>query len=173
VNPDVTECKDLPREGSNASCSNGVDDDKDGLEDCEDPACRAEGIVVCNGMTPVDVDPADYTMLSNAACSNGTDENMNNFTDCDDFGCQLNGDVTVCPEANDAECSDGVDNDDTDDFVDCGDFSCSQNPNVTVCDQEISYADCSDGLDNNGNDFADCNDFSCNPSNGPKSPACL
>jgi hypothetical protein len=167
----VTACKDLPAESTNASCSNDMDDDLDGLEDCADPGCRREGIVVCNGMTPVDVDPADYTMLSNEQCSDTMSNDTNMFVDCEDFGCSINPDVTVCPEANDVECSDNMDNDGNT-FIDCGDFSCSMNPYVMVCDHELSFIECSDGIDNDGNNHVDCDDNSCNPDMGPKSPAC-
>jgi hypothetical protein len=163
-------CLNLAAEVSTTLCADGLDNDADGKADCEDPDCQREGVVVCNGTTPVMVDPAMYGALSDAACSNGVDDGMaNNKIDCQDFGCLHNADVSVCKENNDAECSDGIDNDGNG-FSDCKDFSCSKNPNVTVC--ETSFAQCSDGIDNDGDGFADCGDFKCNPMNGPKSPAC-
>lgn len=174
INPDATECHGLPREGTNALCADGIDNDKDSLTDCDDTNCQREGIVVCNGTTPVDVLPADYASLAEAACTDGDDNDNNTFLDCNDFGCSQNPDVEICPEANDAECDDGVDNADTDDFVDCDDFSCSANPNVTVCGPtELSAAECMDGISNNDNPFIDCNDFSCKPSSGTPAAPCL
>ena len=117
---------------------------------------------MCDGTTEVAVPMAQWDSASATECSNGIDEDGNNFEDCADFGCQINPNVDVCPESNDADCSDGVDNADTDDFIDCEDFSCNRNPYVTVCGElELDYTTCSDGVDNDGNGFADCNDFSC------------
>jgi hypothetical protein len=181
-NPEVTFCKDLPSENTNAACSNGMDDDEDGQIDCADNRCRREGIVVCNGMTPTG-EMAPFTMAANAQCSDGINNDMfQMFTDCDpadafqdDFGCTMNPDVTVCPEANDAECSDGIDNgNDSGMEIDCEDFACSHKPSITVCMHELSYADCTDGMDNDGNGRVDCDDFSCSSPNGQDTnPACL
>jgi hypothetical protein len=162
-------CTDLI-EATNATCSDTMDNDLDGLVDCDDPRCQDEGIVVCDGTTPVTVAPAEYTTQSNTECSNGADEDGDTRADCMDFGCSQNPDVTVCPgEANDELCSDGMDNDDNG-FMDCMDFSCSRNPFVTVC--ESGYERCSDGIDNDGNGFGDCQDFACTPMSG-RSPACF
>ena len=166
-------CAAPPAERFNAACADGVDNDMDGFTDCEDPACQAEGIAVCDGTTPVAVDPGDYGTASDAECSNSVNEDGNGFTDCMDFGCSQNPDVTVCPGENSDElCSDGMDNDDNG-FTDCMDFGCSQNAAVTVCMTERSYAACSDGMDNDGNGFTDCDDFSCAPMSGSRSPACF
>jgi hypothetical protein len=54
-----------------AACSNGLDDDDDGLADCDDPAC---------GTT-------DACELTAAACANGIDEDRDGDTDCEDGSC--------------------------------------------------------------------------------------
>jgi hypothetical protein len=58
-------------EDSGAACSNGVDDDGDGLTDCADPACASSG--ACE--------------LSAAACSNGIDDDRDGRTDCEQTSC--------------------------------------------------------------------------------------
>ena len=159
-------------EGTNATCSDGMDNDLDGVTDCDDPRCQDEAIVVCDGTTPVSVAPGDYASETDTACSNGVNDDvgpMDTFTDCDDNSCSQSPDATVCGgESNDATCSDGMDND-GDGFADCMDFDC-QIPFVTVC--ETGLENCSDGMDNDGNGFADCRDFSCTPMFN-RSPACF
>ena len=70
----------------------------------------------------------------------------------------------VSSEADDAACSDGIDND-GDGFVDCDDYDCSRNPAVSVCGPqptpENTDTACSDGIDNDGDGYVDCNDYDC------------
>jgi Domain of unknown function (DUF4215) len=79
-------------------CYNQMDDDGDGLVDCEDSEC----------------DNYPACILEN--CSNGVDDNDNNLIDCEDPQC-----VIVCapPEV----CGNSVD-DDLDGRKDCEDFDC-------------------------------------------------
>jgi hypothetical protein len=80
------------RELSNAKCSDGADNDEDGDADCQDEDCQSEGIVVCDGTTAVDIDPADYEMLSNEICTNGINDDAspeNTFIDCNDNSCVI------------------------------------------------------------------------------------
>lgn len=161
-------CHDLPRERGNGLCNDDIDNDRDGLTDCDDPGCIAEGNVVCESLgTEADPIPADITMAANAICSDETDNNGNTFMDCMDFGCSQDPTVTICnAENSDALCMDEMDNDDNG-FTDCADFSCSRNLAITVCDSELTVAECSDGMDNDGNGFVDCNDNNCE-----SSPSC-
>lgn len=84
---------------------------------------------------------------------NGFDDNCNGATD-EDFVCDLP------PEATDALCDDGIDNDD-DGFTDCEDWSCTRSPDVTVCGSEDTVGACTDGVDNDGDGFIDCQDWDC------------
>ncbi len=166
------------RELSNAKCSDGADNDEDGDADCQDEDCQSEGIVVCDGTTAVDIDPADYEMLSNEICTNGINDDAspeNTFIDCNDNSCVINPDATACkglPRENTNElCSDGVDND-LDSLTDCDDPGCDRE-GIVVCDagvetgapmaqwQALANADCEDGVDNDTNTFTDCSDFGC------------
>ena len=80
-------------------CHDGIDNDEDGLTDCEsDPDCAL------------------------ACCNDGTDNDGDGLTDCDDPDCS--GDVACLPES---VCHDGVD-DDLDGWTDCADVDCVGNP---------------------------------------------
>lgn len=83
-------------------CANGIDDDANGLVDCQDPACP----------------PCEENG------NNQTDDDFDNLIDCDDddccadtFYCRLS---PACVE----DCVDGVDND-LDGLVDCEDRECT------------------------------------------------
>jgi hypothetical protein len=41
------------KETTNQGCSDGKDNDNDGLTDCADPDCAGESIVVCNNGQPL------------------------------------------------------------------------------------------------------------------------
>lgn len=164
------------RENTNASCVDGEDNDQDGVTDCEDEDCQQEGLVVCDGTSPVSPapDPADYESLSNAECENGINddepiEDGGPFVDCDDFSCSQNPDVTVCGEYTEAECTDGENNDaatEDGEFIDCDDRDCQNSPVATSCFDAVenTYEECTDGIDNDGNGFFDCGDFNCEDS---------
>jgi hypothetical protein len=91
---------------------------------------------------------------------------------CGSFRCNQNPSIVICDvitEADNAQCSDGIDND-ADGYVDCDDFSCSKNPFVTVCAEkavrepllrEASPEACSDGIDNDRDGLVDCDDPGC------------
>jgi hypothetical protein len=124
-------------------CSNGIDDDGDGLVDCDDPDCLVDndgdGFIAppcgidCDdndsGNFPLpyygDSDgdtygsPTDITQ----ACSQPAGYVTNN-TDCDD------GDATINPDATEV-CNDGVDND-CDGLVDCDDSDCATDVNCVI-----------------------------------------
>ncbi|SEL98200.1 hypothetical protein SAMN05444354_110115 [Stigmatella aurantiaca] len=145
-------------ESTNASCSNGLDDDGDGYTDCRDNECRYNSLVtVCTRENSVE------------ACADGLDNDGDGYADCNDFDCSRNPYVKVCnassypflAESSNATCSDGLDND-SDRYKDCRDYQCLNNPLVTVCgNQENSMAECSDGLDNDGDGVTDCSEGTC------------
>lgn len=92
-------------------CSDGVDNDGDGLIDCADPDC--DGSAVCG---PEDTD---------ARCKDGVDNDGDGFVDCEDKDC-----IGFCdqppvhkPDKKERNCSDGLDND-NDGKVDCEDPDC-------------------------------------------------
>jgi hypothetical protein len=120
-------------------CRDRVDNDSDGLTDCDDPGCA----------------PFPFcTELTTIACTDGVDNDGDGLTDCKDPGCIAL--RTVCVEETPAACVDGVDND-SDGLTDCDDPDCQR---LDIC-QEKSDAACVDGVDNNHNGLVDCADFDC------------
>jgi len=99
-------------------CGNGVDDDCNGLTDCEEAACHG----------------------STELCANGVDDDCDGLTDCEQAVCDLqacgpHGRLCIAlrcgcsgnggaAEPVERSCSDGVDND-CDGRIDCGDEDCS------------------------------------------------
>lgn len=170
------------REMNNAACSDGMDNDGDGMIDCDDPDCQGDGIVVCDGTTPVSIEPADWAAAIAARCSDGEDNSENGFIDCGDNSCVFF--HAPCREAGyergNVACSDGMDND-LDGLVDCDDPGCDprRNESIVVCVVEgdavvpnaaldgieavRAAADerCSDEESNDSNEFVDCADFTC------------
>ena len=141
------------------SCSDGIDNDCDGLTDADDPDCAA----------PPEI------------CDNGQDDNGNGLVDCEDpqcdnfvYGttacgvgacaaegqeiCQTPDVVDTCTSGTpsgegpfgDVTCEDGIDND-------CDGLTDAADPDCTEPDPEI----CDNGIDDNGNGLVDCEDPQC------------
>ncbi len=120
-------------ERTNATCSDGIDNDGNTFADCKDFSCQ---------YAPVTGDVCSQAGEStNDDCDDNVDNDLDGFFDCKDFSCSKNPAVTVCAgsagsagvggsggggsaESNDLACSDGKDND-GDNFIDCNDFDCS------------------------------------------------
>ena len=146
-------------DGEPEICDDGIDNNGNGLVDCDDPwcfsalHCRPE---ICdngkddNGNGLVDCDDpqcADALNCQPEICNDGIDNNGNGFIDCRDIQCI---DSIYCqPEI----CDDGIDNN-ANGLVDCDDPACADALN---CQPEI----CNDGVDNNANGLVDCDDPQC------------
>lgn len=142
----VTACSLLTRfdeallaESTLERCRDRVDNDGDGLTDCDDPGCAPF---------------SDCAELAPAACRDGADNDLDGLVDCRDPGCSAL--AGVCVEQTPAQCGDGVDND-GDALVDCNDPDCQA---LEIC-QERDGSRCSDGLDNDQDGLVDCADFDC------------
>ncbi|MFH1402983.1 MAG: hypothetical protein ABIH11_01780 [Candidatus Altiarchaeota archaeon] len=92
--------KSRPEKGRK-KCSNGVDDDRDGLVDCKDPGCK-------NSMRGKEM---------RNKCSNGVDDDCDGLIDCADPNCKKSG------SEKGKKCSNKAD-DDCDGLVDCKDPDC-------------------------------------------------
>ncbi len=90
-------------------CSDGVDNDDNGLTDCAEPDCA--GFEFC-------------AEVSEEACRDRVDNNRNGLIDCQDPGCLI---YDRCTEQPNGQCSDGQDNND-DGLTDCQDFTCGAEP---------------------------------------------
>ena len=116
-------------------CSDGLDNDEDGLVDCEEASCA--GIAGC-GSGGAEV-----------ICDDGEDNDADGAADCDDEDCA---DTDAC--AGETDCANDVD-DDADGLIDCADTAdCSSSPDCVE-------AQCENGVDDDGDGAADCADADC------------
>lgn len=150
----------LGYETDELSCSDGRDNDQDGLADCSDPDCI--GRWFCGEIIP-DL-PVEGVENSLRLCIDRIDNDLDGQFDCGDRGCQGIRELCCVTEFSDVSCSDGVDNDGNG-FIDCQDFACRNGLFVTVCESETV---CDDGLDNDGDRREDCEDEDC-----ARDPACM
>jgi len=150
--------KDLPAIDPE-NCVNGIDDNDDGLIDCDDPQCYVKPICIpedCtngiddNGDNLIDcLDPKCYATdyCKPEDCTNGIDDNLNGLIDCNDSQCVE--DIHCQPE----DCKNKID-DNADGLIDCDDPQCADALN---CQPE----NCSNGYDDNGDGLVDCRDPQC------------
>ncbi|MES2224339.1 MAG: hypothetical protein V4469_05420 [Patescibacteria group bacterium] len=164
------------------SCSDGIDNDRDGVQDCDDSdcvndlACQTHAAEICNNGADDDgngqTDCADSACASDSTCqtheicNNGADDDGNGQTDCADSACASDSSCNIVVTME--NCSDGIDND-SDGLVDCGDSDCVNDPVCTTIkvddtktdDKSKTENDCKDGVDNDGNGLTDCQDNAC------------
>lgn len=170
--------------GIEASCSDRLDDDCDGLADCADPDCTGK---VCDAYGRT-CSPAGTCVCQSAAsvesvCGNSQDDDCDGLLDCEDPDCNekscsagkcigggcctlgADGGVSTGVE----HCADGIDND-CNMATDCADLSCAGKPSTPgkVCCGATGAAvnavetDCSNGQDDDCDGLADCADLDCN-----------
>ncbi|MBI5547477.1 MAG: hypothetical protein HY901_26645 [Deltaproteobacteria bacterium] len=123
-------------EATDELCSNKEDDDGNGLVDCEDLWCRdSVAVAVCHTLENTNELCRDGTDSRESAPSFRDGTGVDSRVDCDDPDCGKNPYVDVCPsprwEATDAECANGVDDDD-DGLIDCADLDCLHG-GLTAC----------------------------------------
>ncbi|MCC6214370.1 MAG: hypothetical protein IT376_05845 [Polyangiaceae bacterium] len=127
-------------------CASGADEDCNGLQDCQDPACAAG----CG--------------CGAEQCGNGLDDDCDDDVDCADPDCvsateckPVSGCVAVFPFFVEVFCQNGAD-DDCDGKVDCDDRDCRR-PGSCGCGQ--TEASCADGADDDCDGETDCGDLDC------------
>ncbi len=141
------DCNDLNPSvypGHPEACSDGVDNDCNGLTDCQDPSCA--GIPNC-GCVP---DPGGEK------CGNGKDDDCNGLIDCQDPKC-AGTPGCGCTDSESGKCDNGID-DDCDGLIDCDDFDCFYE---TVCTCKNHPEICDNGVDDNCDLRVDCADPQC------------
>lgn len=178
-------------------CSDGTDNDCNGLLDCSDPACF--GIPSCAPM--FDGGFRDGGFMGDVGvcsfpenCHNGLDDDCNGRTDCDDPFCRMTdpGCSMMCTPTAPFErrCNDGID-DDCNGRIDCADMACRGragcvdagvrdgggapdagfDAGMTTTSNELGIAACTNGLDDDRDGRADCLDPDCRPF-GPMGECC-
>jgi len=120
-------------------CDNGIDDDSDGLVDCDDADC---------GSAPNCLIPPTET-----DCANNFDDDVDGLVDCDDPDCLI--DPSCIGPATENDCSNGID-DDSDGLIDCQDADCFLDPSCVGGPE-----DCDNGIDDDSDGDVDCDDSDC------------
>ncbi|RME78393.1 hypothetical protein D6774_01360, partial [Candidatus Woesearchaeota archaeon] len=121
-------------------CSDGIDNDNDGLVDLSDPDCDGGN------------DDSEHTL---AQCNDGVDNDGDGLVDLADPDCDH---LTDNDESSTIECSDGIDND-QDGLVDLADPDCSSSTDDS--EEPTVLSQCNDGIDNDGDGFTDIYDEDC------------
>ncbi len=131
-------------EDNEVACSDGIDNDENGLTDCQENACKS--FANCH--------EAEAAENTEAACKDGEDNDKNGKIDCADSGCKS---FSFCQENTVETCTDKQDND-GDGFLDCDDPDCI---GIEAC--KIVKAECGNGLIEAGEscDGANVGSFTC------------
>ena len=130
---------DLIGDKVETDCSDGLDNDGDGHQDCSDSDCN-------------------NSSACGESCDNGIDDDTDGLIDCADPDCDnfSNGLITCAyGKTWETNCVDGINNDGNG-TTDCADPICTVMP---VCGGGVEI--CDDGLDNDGDGFIDCLDGAC------------
>ena len=173
-----TEVFTVPPPTVESFCSDGIDDDHDGLTDCADPDCDADLSCLDAGTGPDfdedgDVDQEDFGHLQSCftaspfdpidpGCSDA-DLDLDDHVDQNDFDaflmCVGGANIPYPPGCTEV-CDDGIDND-ADGLIDCADPDCWADPTCP----EI----CDNGIDDDTDGYVDCRDTRC--AGDPSCPA--
>ncbi len=167
-------------EGQNAGeCSDGADNDLDGLYDCLDPDCALSSDCSAGDDDDLGGDDDDISGDDDTSgddddgavelnCADGIDNDGDGFVDCGDVDCY---DDEACGGSGDDDdgsgelnCADGMDND-SDGLVDCADPDCAGDPACSGPgdddDTTVQEFDCANGLDDDSDSLTDCADPDC------------
>lgn len=144
---DCNDLNPLAHPGRSENCTDGTDNNCNGVADCFDPACVGGPC----GCTP---SPGGEN------CQNGQDDDCDGAVDCHDADCV----GTVVCGCTTEQCGNGVD-DDCDGKMDCADSDCAMNP-ACVCQAQAES--CTNGVDDDCDGRIDCSDSDC-----VFHPACL
>ncbi|MBQ9818198.1 MAG: hypothetical protein IJM59_12150 [Proteobacteria bacterium] len=157
---------EINRLGAGFGCSDGIDNNDDGLIDSEDPTCfypwSVEG---------TDVSKEQSGWIGIGACNDGIDNDGDGFVDALDPGCTASNDASEedgFQPMTLGTCGDGTDNDGDGD-ADREDSSCQWPINDESKDSGLSAYTaglCRDGIDNDGDGKVDTDDLACYGKNG-------
>ena len=129
-----------------APCSDGDDNDEDGLIDADDPDCY-------DGSGQYDANDVD----EGPTCSDGVDNDGDGWTDYpSDPGCTTGGGSDEGGYSYLSDCNDSIDND-ADGRIDAQDPGCDDAGGSEDGDT------CGDGIDNNDDGWIDLDDVTCAP----------
>jgi hypothetical protein len=137
-------------------CSDNIDNDENGLTDCEDTV-KCGDVPICKDGKRVEAEN------TKEMCEDGHDNDLDGMTDCDDPDCA---EFDYCQDREDEntleKCQDGIDND-KDGKTDCDDPDCAEfdHCQTTPIEEENTLEKCQDGIDNDKDGKTDCGDPDC------------
>lgn len=158
-------------------CSDGIDNDADGLIDRADSGCHTD----FNAGNPSSYDPNGNNEAAAPLpqCSDGIDNDADALIDAADPGCHTDFNASnsssYAPSGNNEaaapapQCSDGIDND-GDGKIDNADPGCSNSSDNDETNP-LTPAQCSDGVDNDSDGLIDTNDPNCHTDGNASNPA--
>lgn len=123
----------------NPTCSDQLDNDRDGLTDAYDSGCE----------------PPPEGPVGDPTCSDGIDNDFDGNVDLEDPACFVFVPDREASVPNDPGCSDGIDND-QDGLIDSADPDC-----LSVGEGRPASRECNDGLDNDRDGLIDSADPDC------------
>jgi hypothetical protein len=141
------DCNDLnpnSHPGHPEICTDGDDNDCNGVADCVDPACYDAPTCGC------------VPSPGGEQCANGQDDDCDTTVDCNDTDCQGTP-ACGCLASEVGLCTNGQD-DDCDDDVDCDDWDCSTDP---ICGCQPLAEWCDNEQDDDCDELIDCADPEC------------
>jgi hypothetical protein len=141
---DCNDLNPLAAPGLPELCTDGTDNDCNGVADCNDPACADAPRCGCTASP------------SGESCKNGVDDDCDGAVDCNDADC-AGSPACGCLPSEAALCGNGVD-DDCDGTIDCADADCASSP-ACVC--ATAKEDCRNGIDDDCDLLVDCADPDC------------
>jgi len=159
-------------QGNVSWCFDNVDNDLDGLKDCQETEC----LFAVNPANPDQICyPQEFNLtLEYQVCNNyftgqPWDDNQDGKANCQDSTCkQAFGYCGPCPTYENItwqSCADGTDND-LDNLFDCADPDCNGelgDYDGRIC-QLTTETTCDDGFDNDADGLVDCKDPNCDTS---------
>ncbi len=154
------------RLGAGFGCSDGIDNDGNGLIDRDDPSCFYPW-----SMEGTDTSVPQTGWFGIGECNDGIDNNGNGFIDALDPGCVAANDASEEPGFQAmtlGTCGDGTDNDGDGD-LDRDDVKCRWPSGDEASASElvsVSAGLCRDGIDNDGDGKIDAEDLACYGKNG-------
>jgi len=163
-------------------CSDGIDNDNDGLIDAADPSCHLDFDETNSSSYHPNIDDESFTP-SATQCSDGIDNDSDGFIDENDPNCHTDGDATNSSSYDPSRrnesgslpaCFNGID-DDGDGLVDLNDPGCSSATDNDETDENGGGGNggtlqCSDGIDNDDDGFTDENDPNCHSDGDATNP---
>lgn len=153
------DCQYLPEEPApqELNCYNDIDDDADGVTDCDDSDCLLACSMVSLYAAPMPVPEI---------CDNQLDDDNDGQVDCDDTNCanDINCSATALYAApapdvpvGPAEICDNCLDDNGDGSFDCADAACIGYPGCPP----LPELNCSNEVDDDGDGVTDCDDDDC------------